>query len=33
VPYESFKADRIKPPELLKNLKREYVEQNQWCDR
>ena len=30
VPYEPFKADRIKPPELLKNLKREYVEQNQW---
>ena len=30
VPYETFKSDRIKPTELLKNLKREYVEQNQW---
>jgi type II secretory ATPase GspE/PulE/Tfp pilus assembly ATPase PilB-like protein len=30
VPYEPFKQDRIKPPELLKNLKREYVESNQW---
>jgi type II secretory ATPase GspE/PulE/Tfp pilus assembly ATPase PilB-like protein len=30
VPYEPFKADRIKPPELLKNLKREYVESNLW---
>src|SRR5216684_2684113 len=30
VPYEAFKADRIKPTELLKNLKREYVEGNQW---
>jgi len=30
VPYEPFKADRIKPPDLLKNLKREYVEANQW---
>jgi type II secretory ATPase GspE/PulE/Tfp pilus assembly ATPase PilB-like protein len=30
VPYEAFKSDRIKPGELLKNLKREYVEQNQW---
>ena len=30
VPYESFKSDRVKPMELLKNLKREYVEQNQW---
>src|SRR5258707_11115052 len=30
VPYEAFKADRIKPPDLLKNLKREYVEANQW---
>ncbi len=29
-PYAAFKADRIKPLELLKNLKREYVEQNQW---
>jgi type II secretory ATPase GspE/PulE/Tfp pilus assembly ATPase PilB-like protein len=30
VPYEAFKADRVKPMELLKNLKREYVEGNQW---
>ena len=30
VPYEPFKADRIKPPDLLKNLKREYVDANQW---
>jgi type II secretory ATPase GspE/PulE/Tfp pilus assembly ATPase PilB-like protein len=30
VPYEPFKSDRIKPAELLKNLKREYVEGNLW---
>src|SRR5947208_2588433 len=30
VPYEPFKPDRVKPTELLKNLKREYVEANQW---
>jgi len=30
VPYEAFKSDRIKPMELLRNLKREYVEANQW---
>ncbi|MDQ5849354.1 MAG: GspE/PulE family protein [Pseudomonadota bacterium] len=30
VPYEAFKQDRVKPGELLKNLKREYVEANQW---
>jgi type II secretory ATPase GspE/PulE/Tfp pilus assembly ATPase PilB-like protein len=30
VPYEPFKADRMKPAELLRNLKREYVEANQW---
>jgi len=30
VPYEPFKPDRIKPTELLKNLKREYVESTQW---
>src|SRR5438034_1286010 len=30
VPYEAFKSDRIKPAELLKNLKREYVEANLW---
>src|SRR5580765_6669024 len=30
VPYEPFKADRVKPAELLKNLKREYVDGNLW---
>src|SRR5687768_9050899 len=30
VPYEPFKSDRVKPGDLLKNLKREYVEANQW---
>ncbi len=30
VPYEPFKSDRVKPMDLLKNLKREYVEANQW---
>ena len=30
VPYEPFKSDRIKPMDLLKNLKREYVDANQW---
>ena len=30
VPYEPFRQDRIKPMDLLRNLKREYVEQNQW---
>ncbi|MSQ70769.1 MAG: GspE/PulE family protein [Betaproteobacteria bacterium] len=30
VAYEPFKQDRIKPMDLLKNLKREYVESNQW---
>jgi type II secretory ATPase GspE/PulE/Tfp pilus assembly ATPase PilB-like protein len=30
VPYEPFKSDRIKPVELLKNLKRDFVEQSQW---
>ncbi len=30
VPYEAYRSDRVKPAELLKNLKREYVEQNQW---
>jgi hypothetical protein len=31
VPYEPFKPDRIKPADLLKNLKREYIDQNQWA--
>ncbi len=30
VSYEPFQPDRVKPMDLLKNLKREYVEQNQW---
>jgi type II secretory ATPase GspE/PulE/Tfp pilus assembly ATPase PilB-like protein len=30
VPYEPFKSDRVKPADLLKNLKREYVDANQW---
>ena len=30
VPYEPFRSDRIKPVDLLKNLKRDYVETNQW---
>ncbi|HEX2566335.1 MAG TPA: GspE/PulE family protein [Burkholderiales bacterium] len=30
VPYEPFKSDRVKPMDLLKNLKREYVESNLW---
>ncbi|MDP1678971.1 MAG: GAF domain-containing protein, partial [Candidatus Nitrotoga sp.] len=30
VPYEPFKPDRTKPSDLLKNLKREYVESSQW---
>ena len=30
VPYEPFKPDRIKPVELLRNLKNQYVEENQW---
>jgi type II secretory ATPase GspE/PulE/Tfp pilus assembly ATPase PilB-like protein len=30
VPYEPFKADRAKPGDVLKNLKREFVEYNGW---
>jgi type II secretory ATPase GspE/PulE/Tfp pilus assembly ATPase PilB-like protein len=30
VPYEPYKSDRVKPPELLKNLRREYVESGHW---
>jgi type II secretory ATPase GspE/PulE/Tfp pilus assembly ATPase PilB-like protein len=30
VPYEPYKADRIKPMDLLKNLRREFVESNGW---
>jgi type II secretory ATPase GspE/PulE/Tfp pilus assembly ATPase PilB-like protein len=30
VPYEPFKGDRVKPVDLLKNLKRQYVEESGW---
>ncbi len=30
VPYETFRQDRLKPMDLLRNLKRDYVEANQW---
>jgi type II secretory ATPase GspE/PulE/Tfp pilus assembly ATPase PilB-like protein len=30
VPYAPYSADRIKPLDLLRNLKREYIEQNRW---
>ncbi|KRB73550.1 GspE/PulE family protein [Noviherbaspirillum sp. Root189] len=30
VPYEPHKPDRVKPVDLLRNLKREFVEQSQW---
>jgi type II secretory ATPase GspE/PulE/Tfp pilus assembly ATPase PilB-like protein len=30
VPYEPFKPDRVKPIDLLRHLKREFVEQSQW---
>lgn len=30
VAYEAYKADRIKPADLLKNLKREYLESEGW---
>src|SRR6185503_19735675 len=30
VEYEPFKSDRIKPPDLLKNMKRDYAEANHW---
>jgi len=30
IPYEPFRAERIKPSELLKNIKRGYVESAQW---
>ena len=31
VPYEPYKGDRLKPVDLLKNLKREYLEQTSWA--
>lgn len=30
VPYEPYKADRLRPIDLLRNLKREYVASNRW---
>jgi type II secretory ATPase GspE/PulE/Tfp pilus assembly ATPase PilB-like protein len=30
VAYEPFRSDRLKPMDLLRNLKRDYVEANQW---
>ncbi len=30
VPYEPYKPDRVKPLDLVKNLKRDYLEQYQW---
>jgi type II secretory ATPase GspE/PulE/Tfp pilus assembly ATPase PilB-like protein len=30
VPYEPFKADHVKPGELLRNLRREYVKSGHW---
>jgi len=30
VPYEPYRADRVKPAELLRNLRREYVESGHW---
>jgi type II secretory ATPase GspE/PulE/Tfp pilus assembly ATPase PilB-like protein len=31
VPYEPFRSDRIKPVDLLKNLKRDFLEQARWA--
>ena len=30
VPYEPFRGERIKPIDLLRNIKREYVEESHW---
>lgn len=30
VPYEPFRSDRIKPMDLLRNIKREYIDENHW---
>ncbi|MGH8750949.1 MAG: ATPase, T2SS/T4P/T4SS family [Burkholderiales bacterium] len=30
VPYEPFKADRVKPADLLKNMKRDFAQNSQW---
>ncbi len=31
VPYEPFRSDRVKPVDLLKNLKRDFLEQGKWA--
>ncbi len=31
VPYEPFKSDRVKPADLLKNLKRDFLDQGKWA--
>ncbi len=30
VPYEAYRAERLRPSELLRNLKRDFLEQNLW---
>jgi type II secretory ATPase GspE/PulE/Tfp pilus assembly ATPase PilB-like protein len=30
VPYEAFKADRVKPVDLLRNMSREFIESSMW---
>ncbi|MBX3667561.1 MAG: GspE/PulE family protein [Rhodocyclaceae bacterium] len=30
VPYETFRSERMRPVDLIKNLKREYLEEEQW---
>jgi type II secretory ATPase GspE/PulE/Tfp pilus assembly ATPase PilB-like protein/GAF domain-containing protein len=30
VPYEPFRAERVRPVDLLRNLKAQYVQENQW---
>jgi type II secretory ATPase GspE/PulE/Tfp pilus assembly ATPase PilB-like protein len=30
VPYEAFKPDRIKPPDLMRNMSREFCQTNHW---
>ncbi len=30
VPYEPFKPDRIKPPDLMRNMSRDFCQTNQW---
>ncbi|MCB1957741.1 MAG: Flp pilus assembly complex ATPase component TadA [Rhodocyclaceae bacterium] len=31
IPYEPYQAERVKPIELLRHLKREFIEQSQWA--